>query len=142
MKVPRKRLWLAASVAVLVGSGLSFVLLMVTFTSTLGATAGDPNGESIRVLEDSIGLLKWIGGAVVTGLVTAVGLLYRALEKANQTSRQDLLAGLNAREELVTKSLETSIQLQERVQDLNEKVTILVESTRESCPHLRKAEKE
>lgn len=142
MKLPRRRLWLAASVAILVGGGLSFVLLLLTFKSTLGAVAGTPEVESIRVLEESIDLLKWIGGAIVTGLVTAVGLLYRALEKANQTSRTDLLAGLNAREDLVTKSLETSIQLQERVQDLSEKVTKLVETSREACPYFRKADKE
>jgi len=139
MKLPRKHLWLAACVVALVGGGLSFVLLLITFTSTLTASVSDT--ESIRVLEDSIGLLKWIGGGIVTGLVTAVGLLYRALEKSNATSREDLLAGLNSREELVTRSLETSIRLQERVQDLSEKVTLLVER-RGGCPYAVDREKE
>jgi hypothetical protein len=142
MKFPRKRLWLATSVLILTMISMSFVLVLASYTSELAQSLHDPHTESIRVLEDSIGLLKWIGGAIVTGLVTAVGLLYRALEKANQTSRSDLLAGLNAREELVTKSLEAQIALQERVQDLNEKVTTLVENASGSCPYLRKTDKE
>ena len=124
-----KTLFCRSTVGATLALGMCGVLFLVGF-STVTAQAITSDG-AVGALEDSIGLLKWIGGAIVTGLVTAVGLLYRALEKSNAQQRSDLIEGLKAREALISRSLENSVILQGQVTELNENVKDLVEYHRE-----------
>lgn len=109
----------------------SIILVAVTsivsafsFTTVIAQAARGDNA-AIIALENSIAVLKWGGSAVVGALATAVAILYRANEKSNNTQRDDLISGLKAREELITKSLENGIMLQQAVHELSRDITEL-----------------
>lgn len=125
MRPDSKTLFCRSTVGATVTLGVCGAFLLVGVTAvTAEAISSD---GAVRALEDSIGLLKWIGGAIVTGLTAAVGLLYRALEKSNAQQRSDLIEGLKARETLISTTLENSVKLQGQVAELNENVKELVE---------------
>jgi len=144
----RKRWYFRILIYILVGIGfMTLCILQIAASEMLAVTAPEQSAEAIRVLEDSIGLLKWVGGGIVSGLVTAVALLYRALEKANAQLRADLLAGLGGREDLMKQSLEASARkleaitrLTDRVETVGDEVKDLVKRSSQPCPFLRKSE--
>ncbi len=121
-----KTFFCRVTVAATIGLSLVSVLPLYGYI-TMAAEALTGDSGAVCALEDSIGLLKWIGGAIVTGLATAVGLLYRALEKSNVQQRSDLIEGLKAREELISRSLENSVKLQGQMAELNENVKKMCE---------------
>ena len=61
----------------------------------------------VRSFENQISVLKWIGIAIITSLVGAIGLLYRSLEKSNNNSRNDLIEGIKRREKILEASQKT-----------------------------------
>jgi hypothetical protein len=93
----------------------------------------------VKAMEQQVGLIKLIGGAIVGSLVTATGLLYRALEKANAQSRNDLVEGIKRREKLVadmtesnTKVVSSNTEVTVAVQSLNAEVRDLVKEVRKT----------
>jgi hypothetical protein len=92
----------------------------------------DHHEEVVQALTDSIGLLKWVGGGIVTALVSAIGLLYRSLEKANMQSRADIIEQLKGREELITKCLTSTDNVSEKVGDMTEEVGRLANEVRQA----------
>lgn len=114
----------AASLGLLVLLGLN----MDAAIQAIGET--DHHDEVVSALQDSITLLKWVGGGIVTALVSAVGLLYRSLEKANLQSRQDILDQLKSREELVTQCLTSSDKMTDKVGDMTQSLDRLTDEVR------------
>lgn len=106
------------------------VLFLTSYTAVAAEVLTGDSG-AVGTLEDSIGLLKWIGGSIVTGLAAAVGLLYRALEKSNAQQRADLKEGAERLETLISRSVENSIELQRKIMDLGENIKELVVYHRE-----------
>ena len=108
----------------------------VVLAGTGDAATDDGHVHVIAALESSISLLKWVGGAIITGLVTALGLLYRALEVANKTIREDLMNGMEKRAQLMTQAIETQIKLTSRVDELAGRMTAFADGIKE-CPYLK-----
>lgn len=107
---------------------LSATSTVLAFTiSEVIAQAAQGNDTALSALENSITVLKWGGAAVVSALATAVAVLYRANEKANNQQRTDLISGLKAREDLIVRNIETSKNLRKSVEDLSSDVKKLVE---------------
>ena len=104
LRNPRTRV-ARISILVLVVCALSSAVLLAA-----SGTGEDPTVRVVEAYEAQVGLLKWVGGAVVTGLVAAVGILYRSLERANTTMRDDLIAGAKVREEIISKMLANSAE--------------------------------
>ena len=127
---------------------LALYLVVVSVFAFMGTVlfavgADDPNAgyaHSIQTMEGTITLLKWVGGAIITGLVSGIGLLYRALEKANSTIRDDLVAGMEKRAALLAQSIETQTKLTARVDELSLKVEKLTITLVKSCPYLKSSE--
>lgn len=121
------------------------VVSVFTFAGTVLLAVGteqtaDGYEHSIQTLENTIVLLKWLGGAIITGLVSGIGLLYRALERANNTIRDDLVAGLEKRAALMTTAVETQTKLTGRVDELACKMEKLANTLAKGCPYLKSSE--
>lgn len=113
--------WLVVFISTLVLS--SFVCMSVVVGQDI--RGGSPidwttHENIVHSLQEQILLLKWMGGLIVTSLVGAIGLLYRALEKANAVSRSDLIQGIGRREELLEDALKVMSDQTAAVQRLSE----------------------
>jgi len=79
------------------------IILTVMACSTLiYAAASIPLQEHLRVIEawkGQVEMLKWVGGAMVAGLVTAVSVLWAALNR--QRKEQDQLSA-DVRQKLIS----------------------------------------
>lgn len=107
---------------------------MTVAVRSLTAAENSVHEEVVGVLQDSISLLKWVGGGVVTALVSAIGLLYRSLERSNEKARADLMDQLKKREEILTKYVSSTDQVTERVADMSEQVGALASEIRRAHP--------
>lgn len=97
---------------------LTFLFVVIASTSAVSYVVAqnphdphlmtrDSHEAVVAVLETQIALLKWIGIAIVTSLVGAVGLLYRELVKSTAVSRGDLVQGIERREEILEENQKT-----------------------------------
>jgi hypothetical protein len=84
----------------------------------------------VRALAEQVSLIKWIGGGIVTSLVAAVGFLYRALERANEQSRGDLIEGIRRREILVADVVRSNGDVIKEISELGEDVKVLIHEVR------------
>jgi hypothetical protein len=121
---------------------LALCVLAISGIGILGATintAAVIPGDSIsrrdheaivRALAEQVSLIKWIGGGIVTSLVAAVGFLYRALERANEQSRGDLIEGIRRREVLVADVVKSNGVVVKEISELGEDVKILIREVR------------
>ena len=80
----------------------------------------------VEALNEEIALLKWIGGGIVASLATTIALLWKALEKANKSSRDDLVEGIRRREKIIETCLEGMQESTEAVKELSGKVDSLL----------------
>ena len=56
-------------------------------TIALGASAFTvTEGDVVRAIREQVELLKWVGGAMVTGLTIAIGWLWKALREDRKES--------------------------------------------------------
>lgn len=128
---------------------LSLCGIAIAGVSLLAATAGVSTSgvgdtitrraheDIVEAMADQVILLKWIGGAIVGSLVTAVGLLYRSLERANAQSHEDLVEGIRRRETLVETVTQSNSEIVKSnsdvikgIQELSQEVKLLVEDTK------------
>lgn len=118
-----------------------YLVLLCGLVSSAVCIAADTtsvsNGyeKSIETLEATITLLKWVGCAVVAGLVSGIGLLYRALEQANATIRTDLSQALEKRASLMEASLLAQTQLAGRIEILATKMESVSGMMGRGCPY-------
>lgn len=131
--------------------GVAFALMVLVIivcgsAVTLLAAASQPSPDSISwrdhqsivlALQDQIVLIKWIGGAIVSALVSALVFLHRALDAANKQSREDLVEGIKRRERLVEEMTRTNTEVivsnqnvTREIQSLNAEVREMVKQAR------------
>lgn len=136
----RRRWAVRISLYMIAVSGLVSVGTLVMAASAEPSSSPQGYEYAIQSLENTISLLKWIGGAVITGLVSGIGLLYRALEKANTTIREDLTAGLQHRAELLVQAVESQNKLTVRVDALASRMEKLADTLYRGCPYMKEVE--
>lgn len=116
-----------------------FTIVLVVFLSTvfvscivLGQTVSPPSitkaahDAVVTGLEAQVGLLKYIGAAIVTSLSAAVALLYRELVKANEVSRGDLVQGIKRREEILDETKKSMYESTAAMQELSKNIERLI----------------
>lgn len=115
--------------------GLSFIgtfsLVLAAVDSQLVDIVDRRDHEAVvRAMEKQVTLIQWIGGAIVTSLTAAVGMLFRALEKANAQSREDLVEGIKRRETLVETMIKSNNEVTMEVRTMNADVRALISEVR------------
>jgi hypothetical protein len=93
-----------AAVAVVILSSLLFVLVCVI---GLGLASGDDKVQIdvesfISAVREQVALLKWIGGAIVVSLASAVGVLWKANGAKDSTMLAEVKAAQPQREAITT----------------------------------------
>jgi hypothetical protein len=115
--------------------GIATIVGTIALASDPLSASPDGYERSIQTLEETISLLKWLGGTVISALVAGIGLLYRALETANATMRRDLMEGMEKRATLMTSALEVQIKLATRIEELADKMEAVVNEMGKGCPY-------
>jgi hypothetical protein len=101
------------------------VLTVLTAGTLAWAATSIPLQEHLRIIEawkGQLELLKWVGGAMVFGLVSAVGVLWAALN--NQRKEQDSLSA-EMRSQLLSSSNKQT--------EANAKLSATLDSMRQHC---------
>jgi hypothetical protein len=92
-----------------------FTVVLLSLTSVGLAFGSDAITETkISAMQGQVELLKWLGGAVVGGLVAAVVVLFKCLQQSQQETLAKLL-------EDSQKSIESNHRLAEAIERVLEK---------------------
>lgn len=105
---------------------LNYAVAQDALTNPTSFVSREAHDAVIRSFESQIGTLRWVGIAIITSLVGAVGLLYRALEKANADSRGDLIEGIKRREVILEENMKAMASSNEALHALGENIERLL----------------
>lgn len=115
-------------VCTIVAMGMSGVGLMA-YTSQDTLAAGQEtitrrsHQDIVEAIENQMAILKWVGGAIVAGLTSAVGLLFRALEKSQAQTHEDLSEGIKSRSKLVGLMVEAIENVESEIKEMRDDLT-------------------
>ncbi len=105
---------------------LNYAVAQDALTNPRSFVTREAHDAVIRAFESQINVLKWVGIAIITSLVSTVALLYRSLEKSRADSRSDWIDGSNRREEILEQNMKTMASSNEALHALGENIERLL----------------